>query len=64
MEKKAMYGRANDMYKVSGKLKDGMQASTPRKCNPVAAQKYDMGRMQWEPDNSRGYPSQAFDYRY
>jgi hypothetical protein len=64
MEKKAGYDQARDMYNVRGKLKDGMQASKPMKCNPMAAQKYDMGRMQWEPDTNRGYPKQAFDYKY
>jgi hypothetical protein len=36
----------------------------PMKCDPFAAQKKDMGRVQREPMNNRGYPKQAFDYKY
>ena len=36
----------------------------PMKCNAFAAQKADMGRVQREPMNNRGYPQQAFDYKY
>ena len=36
----------------------------PMKCNPFAAQKSDMGRIQREPQDNRGYPSEAWDYKY
>lgn len=36
----------------------------PMKCDAFAAQKKDMGRLQREPMNNRGYPEQAFEYKY
>jgi hypothetical protein len=36
----------------------------PMKCNAFEAQKYDMGRVQREPMDSRGYPKMAWDYKF
>jgi len=36
----------------------------PMKCNAFAAQKSDMGRLKREPADNRGYPEQAFKYKY
>lgn len=36
----------------------------PMKCNAFAAQKKDLGRLKREPSNNRGYPEQAWDYKY
>lgn len=36
----------------------------PMKCNAFAAQKSDLGRLNREPMKNRGYPEQAFDYKY
>jgi len=36
----------------------------PMKCDAIAAQKSDMGKMRYEPMTNRGYPRQAFDYKY
>lgn len=36
----------------------------PMKCNPFAAQKADMGKLRKEPQTNRGYPKQAWEYKY
>lgn len=47
----------------SGKKKMGHE-KMPKKCNPYKAQKADMGRLREIPHNNRGYPMQAWEYRY
>lgn len=53
----------NERYGMGGMGVMGHEKK-PMKCDPFAAQRSDLGRMQWEPDNNRGYPKQAFDYKY
>lgn len=36
----------------------------PMKCDAFAAQKKDMNRLQREPQENRGYPEKAWDYKY
>lgn len=36
----------------------------PMKCDPFAAQKKDMGRVQYRMQTDRGYPRQAMQYKY
>lgn len=36
----------------------------PMKCNAFEAQKSDMGRLKREPQDNRGYPKKAWDYKY
>ena len=36
----------------------------PMKCDSFAAQRSDLSRLRPEPMNNRGYPSQAFGYKY
>jgi len=36
----------------------------PKKCDPLAAQKSDLGRIKREPQTNRGYPSEAWNYKY
>ena len=58
----------NDMYmkgsKMGGRLGDGKHASPVGSCNAFAAQKEMNRGLKYLPDGSRGYPKQAFDYKY
>lgn len=38
--------------------------SKPMKCNAFEAQKDDLGRIKMKPMNDRGYPSEAYSYKY
>jgi hypothetical protein len=59
------YDSSNSSYKVSGMEGKVMgQASKPYKCDPFAAQRSDMGRLKKEPMTNRGYPRQAWDYKF
>ena len=44
-------------------LKDGEQANTVKHVS-TNSEKYDMGRIKYETVGSKGYPSQAWDYKY
>lgn len=50
-------------YEMKGKKIMGHEKA-PKKCDPFAAQRADLGRIQKLPNMSRGYPSQAMDYKY
>lgn len=39
-------------------------ASKVHKCDAFAAEKADMGRMDWKKGGMRGNPAQAWDYQY
>lgn len=52
-------------YYASGKLKmsDNTQGSNVRKVNSNTEQ-YDLGRVKKYPCTSKGYPAEAWDYKY
>lgn len=54
----------NDRYGNPANGKVMRHASKPMKCDPFAAQKSDMGRLKKEPMMNRGYPKQAWDYKF
>lgn len=61
-------GESRGMYKSNygGKgfnLKDGTQASEVKNISTTSEQ-YDMGRIRYEHVGSKGYPAQAWDYKY
>lgn len=39
-------------------------ASKPKKCNAFEAQRSDLGRLNRNPMDHKGYPKEAFDYKY
>lgn len=55
--------RQDERYGMEKKAKMGHEKA-PKKCDPFQAQKSDMGRLKKEPSNHRGYPAQAFGYKY
>lgn len=57
-------GYGNDRYgnPAGGKIMG--HDKQPKKCNPFAAQKSDMNKIQRKPMDNRGYPKQAWDYKY
>lgn len=56
--------RRNESYGMSRAMGKMGHEKKPMKCDPFAAQKSDMGRVQRIPQDNRGYPSQAWDYKY
>jgi len=36
----------------------------PKKCDAFAAQRSDLSKLRPEPSNNRGYPKEAFGYKY
>lgn len=36
----------------------------PKKCDPLAAQKSDLGKVKSKPIGNLGYPKEAWDYKY
>lgn len=53
--------RRDESYGMSGVMG---HASKSKKCDAFSAQKQDMGRMQVMKKESRGNPSEAWDYKY
>lgn len=49
-----------------GAVKGGVMGheKMPKKCNAFEAQKSDMGRINRDPRTNRGYPSEAWNYKY
>lgn len=63
MPKQGYKDRQDERYAMKGKGVMGHEKA-PKACNAFAAQKSDMGRLQREPSNNRGYPEKAFGYKY
>lgn len=63
MKKQSYKDRRDESYGMKDMGVMG-HASKVYKCDPFQAQKSDMGRMKREPMNNRGYPKQAWDYKY
>lgn len=63
MKKQSFKDRRDESYgmKDMGVMK---HEKMPHKCDVFAAQKSDMGKMKIEPMTNRGYPKQAWDYKY
>ena len=69
MPKDKGYGQsaAKHNMKYKGGMKGGKvmgHEKKPMKCDPLMAQKSDMGKVQKRPMDYRGTPKQAFEYKY
>lgn len=64
MKKQGYKDRQDESYAMKGKGGFGHEKKPSYKCDPLASQKADMGRMRVRPMEMRGYPSQAMDYKY
>jgi len=62
-KKQSYKARRDESYGMKGKKMLGHEKK-PMKCNAFAAQKYDMGKINKKPMEMRGYPRQAWDYKY
>lgn len=62
MKYKNDMNKRRDRYAMNmGEMK---HASAPKKCNPLKAQQADVSRLHMRPMEHRGYPKEAFNYKY
>lgn len=61
MKMQSFKSRRDESYGMGGGLG---HEKKPRKCDPYKAQKHDMGRIRMEPRKSKGYPAEAWNYKY
>lgn len=62
--KQSYKDRRDESYGMKREMGVMGHDSKPMKCDAFAAQKSDMGRLQREPQDNRGYPQMAWDYKY
>lgn len=62
--KNEKYLKGMEYKGAKGRLEDGKHASELMYCNPFKAQKEQNKGLKERPMESRGYPQQAWEYKY